>query len=816
MKAQVPIVFLAFANDMDAYLANLKNESRAVFDALQPLEQHSAIGIHREESASFDELYDDLLAFDGRIVLFHYAGHADGSMLQLEGSNGGAGGIAKLLGQQAGLKLVFLNGCATKDQVKLLHDTGVPAVIATAVKIDDAKATNLASAFYAALAKGHSIFEAFDSACAYVQGKFELGTNLSFSVNRSPNFDFDAHERENTENYEFEWTLYTREDCEEDLKQWRLSSAQQDWLLTLQDPSGRIRDIEDKPITIAQQSRTRSIEVLSCANCHCSTSLTEDSQSYCPICGSDELAKEQSQSTIPELSLAFDIDKDQARKIALIALGITQAEHVSLRKVLAPYWVFDLDIRSRLSGQRGVIKDIHAETLALTWEDVSEDIELSLSSFMVPGFTTKSHSSVDLEDWYWPLDEASAISQLNHSIPFIPLTASTQEAFDAVSAYVNEALADEAVERIGGAQQKNISFQTRYRELSVRSVFLPHWCAVITHQQNSSSVIINGQSGAIRFSQSPDKPALSDQRHLSMNQKRAANSSLSEKPSHWISIFSGAGIGIMVGLLMGLAAPQGADAKSVVSIFIGAVGVGLAALLGLNDRHFSAAKGLRIGSFGLAVAVSALSGIYVRDNNMLSPGIEERAKTLRAALHGVDNQQIIDLLVGTTTTIKSDGSTVQARAALDARSALFNASGVDRSVCDKLNEPEWRSSDWTLQEVKEQYRLFDNAKNSWGKFIDVLDEKLPASQADQKAMLFIARDAACGNGEQIQAFKPSSPECKAILENANDPEAIKQLFTASETLMPVLNSIRENVSADNNDIALQLLVPILCSSETAP
>jgi hypothetical protein len=95
-----PLVFLAFANDMDDYLVNLKEESRAVFDALRPLEQESAIAVHREESVEVNELYTDLLGFDGQIVLFHYAGHANGKMLQLEGGNGAAGGLAKLLGQQ--------------------------------------------------------------------------------------------------------------------------------------------------------------------------------------------------------------------------------------------------------------------------------------------------------------------------------------------------------------------------------------------------------------------------------------------------------------------------------------------------------------------------------------------------------------------------------------------------------------------------------------------------------------------------------------------------------------------------------------------
>lgn len=42
------------------------------------------------------------------------------------------------------------------------------------------------------------------------------------------------------------------------------------------------------------------------------------------------------------------------------------------------------------------------------------------------------------------------------------------------------------------------------------------------------------------------------------------------------------------------------------AILIGEVSAVFAALLGLNDRHFSSAKGLRISSLRFAVAVSAL------------------------------------------------------------------------------------------------------------------------------------------------------------------------------------------------------------------
>ena len=147
MSAELPVVFLAFANDQDDYLPALKAESRAVFSILQPLAQQSLIDIHREESSTTEELYSDLLAHQGNVVLFHYAGHADGQSLWLEGGQGSADGIAHLLATQSDLRVVFLNGCATVDQVRELHAAGVPAVIATSVKINDDRATRFSRAF---------------------------------------------------------------------------------------------------------------------------------------------------------------------------------------------------------------------------------------------------------------------------------------------------------------------------------------------------------------------------------------------------------------------------------------------------------------------------------------------------------------------------------------------------------------------------------------------------------------------------------------------------------------------------------------------
>ena len=243
MSSELPVVFLAFANSLDDHLAKLKDESRDIFRALQPLQKENKIDIHREESSEFDELYQDLLAYNDRIVIFHYGGHADGETLTLEGGAGGAGGIAGLLGQQSSLKLVFLNGCATKDQVRLLHEAGVPAVIATSVKINDGRATQFSTAFYTALAQGSSIPAAFDSASNYIEGKFGSDGRSGISVNRFPVHEFVEEEEDATPGV-LEWALYLNKQAAPDLEQWRLPEAREDWRLQLEDTRGPIRNLE--------------------------------------------------------------------------------------------------------------------------------------------------------------------------------------------------------------------------------------------------------------------------------------------------------------------------------------------------------------------------------------------------------------------------------------------------------------------------------------------------------------------------------------------------------------------------------------------
>lgn len=182
-----PAIFLAFANDEDAHLPLLKRERASISGLLQKLENRGAIQLAEDPAASIGNLFDQLTEFGRRLAIFHYAGHANGGGLLLE-SLPQAGrsesqfahgeGLAGLLGRLGGLKLVILNGCATRGQVEGLLAAGVPAVIATAVPVQDEAATAFAEQFWLQLARGEPIRSAFAVASEFLVTTYGAGKRI--------------------------------------------------------------------------------------------------------------------------------------------------------------------------------------------------------------------------------------------------------------------------------------------------------------------------------------------------------------------------------------------------------------------------------------------------------------------------------------------------------------------------------------------------------------------------------------------------------------------------------------------------------------
>ncbi|MDX2247838.1 MAG: protein kinase [Bacteroidia bacterium] len=227
LKPKIPVIFLAFANErsQDGFLRKLTTELKHIMNALEPAVQTGRCQLKilpaatQEEIAAVfqDEWYQD------RIWIFHYGGHADEDELWLETESGNnqsffSMGLARFLGAQEGLKLVFLNGCATGDHARLLLAEKIPAVIGTSRKILDDQALQFSETFYKGLAGGASIQEAFQEAEGIL-----LGThgNAAFGK-RDGHRSLFWEEEPQVETPDLPWRLFLQENASWFPAQWRL------------------------------------------------------------------------------------------------------------------------------------------------------------------------------------------------------------------------------------------------------------------------------------------------------------------------------------------------------------------------------------------------------------------------------------------------------------------------------------------------------------------------------------------------------------------------------------------------------------------
>lgn len=214
-----PVIFLAFANDRDDYLPLINRERKNISRSMRRHADKGMIKLIAEASSTLEDIFEMFSSYDNEIVIFHYGGHAGGTELRLEQTDASsrsahARGLAQLLGQQEALRLVFLNGCATKEQVQLLLDSGVRAVVATSVPIQDQMATEFAEQFYNTLANHSSIQRSFNIATAFISAKY--GDDFPpIEIYRSIRL------KETGASAEFPWGLYIKEGDESSFN-WKL------------------------------------------------------------------------------------------------------------------------------------------------------------------------------------------------------------------------------------------------------------------------------------------------------------------------------------------------------------------------------------------------------------------------------------------------------------------------------------------------------------------------------------------------------------------------------------------------------------------
>lgn len=209
-----PRIYLAFANNLavERFLPLLQEEKTAIYNALADGDKNSFYRLDHTELAKTDDICDYLIRNKDDVIIFHFGGHAEASKLMMSDEEADAQGIAQMLVQQTNIKLVFLNGCSTKKQVKFLLDNGIPAVIATATEIPDENAKIFAETFYKSLWRQYTLKDAFEMAAANLKSK-RKGPEVAMYR------DLVETKKEEKEADEFPWGLYSKKD---DILKWTL------------------------------------------------------------------------------------------------------------------------------------------------------------------------------------------------------------------------------------------------------------------------------------------------------------------------------------------------------------------------------------------------------------------------------------------------------------------------------------------------------------------------------------------------------------------------------------------------------------------
>jgi hypothetical protein len=230
-KPKIPVIFLSVANERseDGFLRQLTTELKDIMWTFESAVRRQRVqlkvvpAVEQEEIAAVfqDEWYED------RVWVFHYGGHADEEGLWLENGAGGnqaffSMGLSRFLGAQQGLKLVFLNACATAAHAEALVQHDIPAVIATSRKISDVQARKFARIFYRGLANGATILESYQEAEGMLLGEFGPDAFRPDSQSGALMWE-DAGPLES--GLDLPWRLFHKPDADFFLSNWRLFHA---------------------------------------------------------------------------------------------------------------------------------------------------------------------------------------------------------------------------------------------------------------------------------------------------------------------------------------------------------------------------------------------------------------------------------------------------------------------------------------------------------------------------------------------------------------------------------------------------------------
>lgn len=196
--------------------------------------------------------------------------------------------------------------------------------------------------------------------------------------------------------------------------------------------------------------------------------------------------------------------------------------------------------------------------------------------------------------------------------------------------------------------------------------------------------------------------------------------------SAFAEVFSGLGLGLLVGVIVGL------SVSPVVVIILGSLVSLLAAFLGIQEEESAKAASekllsrfkmnrLRTGSLGFACVGGILLGLFIRSHELFSVPVKEQMEKWTSA--GYTKEEARQLVAFQKLGIKPEAREVIAGETQKAYSSSLFSNSIDASLCEDLAMEKYGND---ASKVLAAYRRTNNAKLA--RLADQIENHVPAER----------------------------------------------------------------------------------------
>lgn len=164
------LVYLAIRPDHSKTSPDIWEQDAVISDILTPWSLKTGLAVQRNANASLENLTADIAKYRDSLVIFYLRKTAEDSLFAENTNNIQA--LSRILGRCPLLKLVVLNGGATKGQVNALLEAGVPCVVAIGVPVTQKTATDFSNYLFQELVENqNTLNQAFNAAYQRVRAQ---------------------------------------------------------------------------------------------------------------------------------------------------------------------------------------------------------------------------------------------------------------------------------------------------------------------------------------------------------------------------------------------------------------------------------------------------------------------------------------------------------------------------------------------------------------------------------------------------------------------------------------------------------------------